>query len=215
MAIYAHGGLNKEESSVSRIRVMAPYFRDNGIYPLFVTWRTGPFESIRWMIEDAIGRFISPTRAGFGLDWFAEQMQEAKDRMIESVSRRLLVKSVWSQMKQNASASIDDDGGIALVAQQLAALKASVPELEVHLVGHSAGAILLGHLLEHLSGGDLTVSTCTLYAPACSVGFAKDQYAGAVDSGVLARTSSTATSSATSASELTRQGRTASRCCIW
>jgi hypothetical protein len=41
LAVYAHGGLNDEEASIRRIRVLAPYFEANGIYPLFLIWRTG------------------------------------------------------------------------------------------------------------------------------------------------------------------------------
>ncbi|MBM3344205.1 MAG: C1 family peptidase [Betaproteobacteria bacterium] len=35
--IYAHGGLNKEEDSIARIRTLGPYFLENGVYPLFYT----------------------------------------------------------------------------------------------------------------------------------------------------------------------------------
>src|SRR5438067_2239094 len=42
LMIYAHGGLNSEEESIKRIRVLAPYAEANGIYPLFMTWKTGP-----------------------------------------------------------------------------------------------------------------------------------------------------------------------------
>jgi hypothetical protein len=52
--------------------------------------------------------------------------------------------------------------------------------LELHLVGHSAGAILLGHLLPLLAaagnGAALKVSSCALYAAACSVQFAVQMY---------------------------------------
>lgn len=46
IVIYAHGGLNNEQDSIDRIRIMAPYFKANGIYPLFITWKTGLLESI-------------------------------------------------------------------------------------------------------------------------------------------------------------------------
>src|SRR5262249_10465064 len=40
LVIYAHGGLNDERGSLDRIRVLAPYFDANGVYPLFITWKT-------------------------------------------------------------------------------------------------------------------------------------------------------------------------------
>jgi hypothetical protein len=54
--------------------------------------------------------------------------------------------------------------------------------LEVHLVGHSAGAILLGHLLGQLAApataAPVAVAGCTLCAAACSMPFAVDKYLG-------------------------------------
>jgi hypothetical protein len=55
IAIYAHGGLNSEAASIDRIRVMAPYFLANEIYPLFITWRTGFLESVGSILEDIAG----------------------------------------------------------------------------------------------------------------------------------------------------------------
>jgi hypothetical protein len=58
--------------------------------------------------------------------------------------------------------------------------------LEIHLVGHSAGSILLGHLLDRLAGPEpLRAASCELYAAACSSGFAVKHYGGASQAGVL------------------------------
>jgi len=59
--------------------------------------------------------------------------------------------------------------------------------LEVHLVGHSAGSILLGHLLKRLAtpagaAAPVEISSCSLYAAACSVEFALEHYLGATSS---------------------------------
>jgi len=50
---------------------------------------------------------------------------------------------------------------------------------ELHLVGHSAGSIMLGKLLGNLAQKNLldVVKSCHLYAPACSVAFANKDYA--------------------------------------
>ena len=44
LAIYAHGGLNSEEESIQRVRVLGPCFEANDIYPIFLIWKTGPGE---------------------------------------------------------------------------------------------------------------------------------------------------------------------------
>ena len=50
-------------------------------------------------------------------------------------------------------------------------------DIDIHLVGHSTGAILLGHLLE---GNDevapISITSCSLMAPACSIDFYREVY---------------------------------------
>ena len=189
LAIYAHGGLTNESDSIKRIRVMAPYFRENGIYPLFITWKTGFLESITGMLEDVVTQFLAPGSAP-EQGWFdnlKRQIRDARDRAIEVACEHVLIKSVWVQMKQNAAASARTGSGLHLLTNQLATLKKKIPKLEIHLVGHSAGAILLGHLLDKFSSKRLTVKTCSLYAPACTVDFALKHYGGAHEKNVLSK----------------------------
>lgn len=190
IAIYAHGGLNDEEASIRRIRVMTPYFMENEIYPLFVTWRTGFMESITGILKDNIrsifGAGLAMTEGGV-IDRLAEQISEAKDRAIEAASRHLLVKAIWAEMKQNAGAAAGTGAGLSLLASHLGRLTRDVAKLEIHLVGHSAGAILLGHLLD-LMHRRAVASSLSLFAPACTVGFANRHIKKAVDRGVLTAT---------------------------
>ncbi|HEY2987944.1 MAG TPA: C1 family peptidase, partial [Candidatus Binatia bacterium] len=52
LVFYAHGGVNDEQSSINRIRILAPYFLENGAYPIFFTWKTGFVESLRDIVGD-------------------------------------------------------------------------------------------------------------------------------------------------------------------
>ena len=188
LAIYAHGGLNNEAASLKRIRVMAPYFLQNDIYPLFVTWRTGFGESIAGILEDSIEKFFKrsaelPTRGW--LDEIKSRLEEARDRSIEVACEHLLVKPIWIQMKQNAAASAEEGAGLAAMAAELRKLKEQIPALEVHLIGHSAGSILHGYLLELLAAHQLKIKTLSLYAPACTLPFAVQKYCPAIEAGVL------------------------------
>lgn len=190
LAIYAHGGLNNEEASVRRLRVLAPYFTANDVYPMFLTWRTGVLESLVGMLDDVVEQFFTPGLPEPERGWFADLRQhiaEAKDRSIEVACAQFLVKAVWMQMKQNAAAAAGREAGLALLTDHLQALKKRLPKLEIHLIGHSAGAILLGHLLAQLASRTLQVSTCTLYAPACTVGFALAHYGSAIGKNILSK----------------------------
>jgi hypothetical protein len=182
LAIYVHGGLNSEADSIKRIRVMAPYFRENGIYPLFVTWKTGPMESIGGILGDSLRDIFrgQPEMRDEGIvDRIADALAEARDRSIEVACENLLVKPMWSEMKQNAAAAVQPGAGLQLLAQHLLALKQQVPKLEIHLAGHSAGSIVLGHLFDLLDK-KVACDSLTLFAPACTVGFAVARYGAAV-----------------------------------
>jgi len=189
LAIYAHGGLNNELGSIQRIRVLAPYFLANSIYPLFFTWKTGPGETLLDMIEDLAHRVIDGDRSAGWLDRLREAAAEAKDRAIEAVGRQF-ARGIWSEMRENAEGGATPDHVLDLAARLLRELRDTLAKsgktLEIHLIGHSAGSILLGHLLGRLAGPDVVqAASCELYAAACSSGFAVQHYGAAHQAGVL------------------------------
>ena len=178
LAIYAHGGLNDEEASLARIRIMAPYFKANGIYPVFITWRTGFGETLRAILEDQSKRFgidLEALRAQGMFDDIKDAVLEAKDRAFEAVAEKILAKAVWTQMKQNAQAAGAASGGLRMLAGHLETLRGEFgKDLEIHLLGHSAGAILQGHLVNRLVARKIDIASLGLYAPACTMAFAAD-----------------------------------------
>jgi hypothetical protein len=187
LAIYAQGGLNDEEASIRRIRVLAPYFEANGIYPLFLTWRTGFAQCLASLLEDrakSLGIDLELQRARGLFDEVGEAILEAMDRAFEAAAERALAKAVWTQIKQTAEAAASR-GGLGTLAGHLARLKQAHGDLEIHLIGHSAGAILLGHLLDRLGTRRTGVRTMTLFAPACTMAFASRHYGKAFSRGML------------------------------
>lgn len=164
--IYAHGGLVPESSAAEFVKKVQPLFLSQEVYPLFFIWRTGLIETLFHILEDIIKRKL-PSGARF--DW----LEDRKDDLIESAvgaPGRLF----WNQMKSNASlATSSRDGGARLLADLLAE-EGENKEREIHLVGHSAGAIFLSHFAEYLAmrdGGSeaqpaLGIESCSLWAPA-------------------------------------------------
>ncbi|MEE9394256.1 MAG: C1 family peptidase [Planctomycetota bacterium] len=199
IAIYAHGGLNAEEDSVSRISAMAPYFEANGIVPIFITWKTGTRESIEGILSDKISDIFGGQKAEGLWDWAKEQFEsakakaiEAKDRTVEVAAEQLLVKAIWSQMKQNAEASSRSHAGLGQIARALRILDKKVKlelnrNLEIHLVGHSAGSIVLGHFLGNMKRAKIKAASTTLFAAACTVEFANDKYGRAFANKTLSK----------------------------
>ncbi len=86
-------------------------------------------------------------------------------------------------MRENAARGSASGRGLDRLVAYLARLREKLESgsLELHLAGHSAGSILLGHLLPLLAAprdgaAPVKVKSCTLYAAACSVRFAVDKY---------------------------------------
>ncbi|MEO8136284.1 MAG: C1 family peptidase [Betaproteobacteria bacterium] len=189
LMIYAHGGLNDEDESIRRIRVLAPYAAANGIYPLFLTWKTGPVETLVDIFTDHFSSRVDIGPAG-GL---SDAVREGADRLIEATSH-LILRGVWTEMRENATASTIGGRAIDLLAKKLIELRDALGNvhrpLEIHLVGHSAGSILLGGLLERMARSDLLpdspkVTSCSLYAAACSVQFAVGTYGKVAQAGLF------------------------------
>lgn len=192
LALYLHGGLNDEAAGIARTTVLGPAMLDNGIYPVFVVWRTGIFETIVNIVKEVLPRDqlrAEGVMKEFGrsvLNWLDEQ----KDRTIELAARVGGGKAVWTEIKENASLSAEPRGGMRRAAAILKELQEECPDLSIHVVAHSAGAILFGHLLRclgHASG--VTIKTTTLFAPAATVDFAVERYGPAFEAGVLPKNS--------------------------
>jgi len=163
-----------EADAIGRARALGRYFLGNGCYPLFMVWKTGLLESIGDIFADKFR--TEPSRAG----GIRETLTDASDFAIEKTIGRPLARPIWSEMKENAEfASAATRGGDLLVTalQNLAATWHD--KLEIHLVGHSAGAIFLGYLVDLLAARGLDGSTKSihLYAPACTVQFANRHFA--------------------------------------
>jgi hypothetical protein len=183
IAVYAHGGLNDLTASLDRAKVMGPWFERNGIYPIFIAWQSGVADTIQGIIGDLIGELVSgaqdrKTRS------LVDTISDARDYLIEAAAI-VPARPLWSQMKQNAIAASDGSGGMVAVGKWLAKLGTDYRDLEVHLVGHSAGAILLGAFLSQLAKNRLPARTVSLYAPACTVAFANETYLPAARAKVI------------------------------
>ena len=194
VVVFAHGGLNQEKDGIARVAKMAPWFLVNGIYPLFLVWKTGPWETIGNLIGDEVqswkdkfggpaGGFLDHLRDRFRSVW--ETIGDRRDYAIEEAADRLLVRAVWNDMKASARNAARQGGATSELAAALKALAAGVPGLEIHCIGHSAGSIILGDMLPCLEANGLGLSSCHLYAAACTIPFAEARFGAALDSGLL------------------------------
>jgi hypothetical protein len=178
--IYVHGGLNSPKASARRIAALKDGFTRNRIYPFHLMYDTGLAEELKDVVLRAL-RGAEARAEGF-LDWIKDQIVERTDTLIEDAVRKP-VTPLWEEMKRDARLPFEvSPGGPSphgLEAIDIIAATLKGTGIKLHLVGHSTGGVLIGHLLEALDSLQMPdlVTSCSLFAPACTVEFFEQHYA--------------------------------------
>ncbi len=162
LLFYAHGGLNSIYDSARRIKAMKQVFKDNRIYPFHFMYDTGLLEELK----DILLRRHS--EGGEKVAGFTDYT----DKLLEK-STRPLGRALWREMKLGAKRPFSSNarGGMQTLNVFLDALAESDKPKNIHLVGHSTGAILLAWLIKALpkASENATIASCSLMAPAATV----------------------------------------------
>ena len=180
IVVFVHGGLNGPKASANRIAALKDGFTRNGIYPFHIMYDTGLSEELK----DIVLRGLTGAEArseGF-FSRLKDAIIERTDKMIEGAVQKPGT-AFWDEMKRDAHRPFDVSNkkeipdGLDAIKILAATLKGTATKL--HLAGHSTGGVLIGHLLnalDTLKTNDL-IKTCTLFAPACTLDFYKENYA--------------------------------------
>lgn len=170
LVIYAHGGLNTAVAEAKRISAWkrSEIFMRNRIYNFHLMWASGFFDEAFGPMSGKLSGL-----AGGGL-W---------DALFETGLGRDCGQRAWRNMKGDAEAAFSDrdgyGGGVRGLEPLLKALDKAKNRPRLHLVGHSAGSIVLGRLLSAFGKFGLTkteIAGIHLMAPACTVEFFKEHY---------------------------------------
>lgn len=180
LVLYAHGGLVSEAAVVPRIGDYWTAAKKEQCYLVGFVWHTDYFTTLEEVLKNVV-RSVKPE--GFISD-AKDFLLDRLDDTLEPLARVATGKLEWDKMKANGmAASQNAQGGARMVAESIQALLNSDPGFEIHLVGHSAGSIFLAPFLKLLTQDfNLTVNTCTLWAPACTTALFEQFYVPAVTS---------------------------------
>jgi papain like protease len=198
LLLYAHGGLVGADAAVQRLADYRSALLAAHVYPISFIWHSDYWTTLTNMLRDALNR----RRPEGALDAAKDFMLDRLDDALEPLARTLTGKAEWDEMKENALAATESArGGVSQTLDFLAALKKGGFDCKLHVVGHSAGSILLAPLVRLLTAagkigsGDLrgrqgygiAVDSCTLWAPACTVELFKQAYLPAITAGDIRR----------------------------
>ena len=164
IAIYAHGGLTGEEDAAATAARWIPALYEAKIFPIFLMWETDLYSTLKNRLEDLVSGQPRPA-AGLG-----DQLRRFWNQRVE----RLLAGPggvVWGEMKQNADAisAAPDSGGRILYGAASASPVFAKSPVRLHLIGHSAGAIVHSHIVERLCALGWNFESLNLMAPAVTV----------------------------------------------
>ncbi|MFY8118975.1 MAG: C1 family peptidase [Roseateles sp.] len=180
--LYAHGGLVSEAAALQRLAEYRPALLEGEVYPLAFIWKSDYWSTVSNILQDAVRR----RRPEGAFDAAKDFLLDRLDDLLEPVARQLTGKAAWDEMKENALAASRQGGAAWRVVRhlaELAELAQAKKGLEIHLVAHSAGAILLAPVVGLLNAAGLKIRTCTLWAPACSTELFKREYLPALKKG--------------------------------
>jgi hypothetical protein len=192
--LYAGAGLTSLDSAIQHaVADHRAALLDAQIYPIAFVWRTGFWKTISDVLRDALNRIRDEPEIGAQSDFMLDRL----DLALEPLVREYAGKLHWDQMKRTAlGATTLNKGGVRLTVNHLAKLLEHDPTIEIHVVGYGAGSILLAPTIQLLTtpgkvkngpmkgrtGLGKPITSCVLWAPACTSDLFHLTYYPAIDS---------------------------------
>jgi hypothetical protein len=189
--LYAHGGLVDENSAVQRLADYRTTLLDHEVYPISFIWHSDFWTTLTNILGESLRRRRPEGILDEAKDFLLDRLDDALEPLVRGPG-----KAMWNEMKENAiGATANQAGGARLAIEQLVKLVRD-SDVEIHVVGHSAGAIFHAPIiqllttkgkissgnLKGLEGHDLPIESCTLWAPACTIDLFEQNYQSAIDS---------------------------------
>ena len=188
--LYAHGGLVEERWGRADAKEYYEKFLPKGVYPITFVWPS----DVPTMMKNGGENFAFRVYKNINnpdLD-FAKRIdvdelnklriiakdKKDQDKLFEDTAFHCSGAAVWQKMKDKAfAATRNNRGGARLAAKYLAQLCKMMPDLEIHVSGHSAGSIFMGPFVQLLTKKHgLKIKTVQLRAPACTFSLFEKYY---------------------------------------
>jgi len=170
VVFWAHGGLTDEAAGLNLALQHIPWWKENGVYPIYFVWQTGFWQTVSNLLQGIQQRSVAIGARDF--------FDRSTDPALEGIARLLGGPMIWGGMKRSAELASNGGtdglpaGGAHYVAQRLAEFMKSgtLNVADVHAIGHSAGSIFHAYFIPAaLKAGLSTFKTVQFLAPAIRV----------------------------------------------
>lgn len=183
VCVYVHGGLVPEKHAARSAAQWIPLLYNEGVFPIFMMWATDFLSTVITKVENAVGSMPSVVDARGARSYAEQWWNERLERTLAPIGTPL-----WREMKRNAAqiSEAEHSGAVLLFSHFMASRQAKQP-LRIHLLGHSAGCIVLAHMIDAGIQLDLTFESVTFMAPALRVDAFENLVLPHVESGKIGR----------------------------
>ena len=192
LVIFADSGYWATEAALEQLRPIRDRLMAEEIYPLFALWETPWYtEVLEWIVggsalDEAMAADVTDLA-----DLWARSGGEARAKSLVATS---VAPRVWKAVERRARAACEgptmragaklkgrlgQPGGARILAEAVAYKRGQKP-LDLHLIGHGAGDLLLSELAAMLPG---PITSCNLLAPATTMARFRETYGPMLDSG--------------------------------
>jgi hypothetical protein len=186
LLLYVHGGGIEEARATRWSAERLGYFLRDEIYPIAPIWHSDKMSQLRDAFVRAVQGEQEETRERSRQT--AAPVERSLVNDIREEVMRATGRAVWADIKADAeNASASSAGVMRRLLTRFRARFGRRPEVSLHVIGYSAGAIFAAHVVQLAGELGLPIESCMLWGPGCTLGLFNATYRTAVSAGQIKR----------------------------
>jgi hypothetical protein len=163
VAIYVHGGLVDEQGAGESAQEWVKLFTDARVFPIYFIWESDLLSILNDRVQNEL-----KNRGDVPTGGLISTLDDAWSDRVEGIVR-VVGRSVWQDMKDKGRLITYNTAGRGGGMQLMELLAPQKDTIRLHLVGHSAGAIVHAYLADWLVTQGWSIASASFIAPAATV----------------------------------------------
>lgn len=181
VAIYAHGGLVDEQGAGESAQEWVKLLTNAKVFPIYLVWESDLLSILSDRVQNEL-----KNRGGIPTGGLVSMLDDAWSDRVEGIVR-VVGKDVWQDMKDKGRLITYNTAGRGGGMQLMELLAPQKDTIRLHLVGHSAGAIVHAYLADWLIAQGWNIASASFLAPAATIELFDTRIQPHLQSGKLGR----------------------------